>query len=151
MSRIEDYRKCAALGMTAEQTAELLGGTSSACRQAARRYRFQFHQPIKPRRPSWETNAHNDVIREMAKAGETISAISRATGLHRPTIHTKLRRMASPFKREKPLRKKPYALKYELHLTPKEIEDFRFLRRKGYNIHDALIAIKRADLVGAKP
>lgn len=141
---VEDYRRCAEAGMTMAEAAEHLGRSRNCVRVMAHRHDLKFAGDKGEIRRRWE---------ECAAAGMTATEAAAHRGRSVKSAYAMAQvhgiRFAPHHKPEpKP---KPAARPNVLDiLSPAEAEDYRFLtKRYRYTRDEALVAIKRADLVEA--
>lgn len=148
MSRIETYRACAARGMSIPATARLHGVSEAAVRQANDKHFLGFKTATKNRSRS------PDVVRakleDLVAAGKSQREIALSFRAPSSTVRTWCRTFGirnPKWRSRSGSGRKPLMPLLEPFLTEQEAADLKLLRRKGYRFKEALVAIKRADLL----
>jgi hypothetical protein len=144
VSRIEKYRECAARGMSVGDTARLYGVTLHAVRWANKKHNLGFG--LRQTKKGRDLIATRERVSNLVAEGKTRREIAFIMKKPIATVVSWCRR----WKLTNPNwtgGRAPLMAMLEPHLTPKEADELRFLRTKGYTFKDALPAIKRPDLL----
>ena len=144
MSRIEKYRECAARGMSIGDTARLYGVTLHAVRWANKRHGLGFG--FRAQKQGRDLVAVRERVTNLVASGKTRREIAFLMKEPIATVVTWCRRwgLSNPNWTGGP---QPLMPLLEPHLNAQEADDLRLLRRNGYTFRDALVAIKRPDLL----
>lgn len=147
MSRIEKYRACAARGMSVKETARLHGVTERAVRQANQIHDLGFGVKQCPR--DRDLNAMRERVEALASNGKTQTAASLELRVPRDTIKRWSRAWGVRWARRGG--KECYADRLRPHVTQSQMDDIMFLRRKSFTYREAVVLIRRPDLLEYLP
>lgn len=148
MSRVEQYRECAAQGMSMAEAAEVCGVTQAAVRMADKRNSLGFiKRQVASGRDLVEVRAR---MEEMASRGKAFREMSDALGAPIMTVRRWVRQWRIKLVRGLGARKPLLEIVRE-HITAKEMDDLLLLKRRGYTFRDAFVALRRPDLLQYLP
>ncbi len=147
MSRIDHYRACAARGMSINETARLHGVTPHAVRLANRLHNLGFGvtRAVSDR----DLIAMRERVEAMAQQGWSQKAVSIAINVPLNTIKRWTREWGVQWKRQGG--KTCYVDRLRQHLTPAQIDDLKLFHRKRFTYREALVLIRRPDLLEYLP
>lgn len=148
MSRVEQYRECAAQGMSMAQTAQRFGVTRTAVRMADKRNSLGFiKRQVASGRDLVEVRAR---MEEMASRGKLCREMSVALGAPIMTVRRWVHQWRIKLVRASGARKPLLEIVKDL-VTAKEMDDLLLLKRRGYTFRDAFVALRRPDLLAYLP
>ena len=147
MTRIEKYRACAARGMSIGETARLYQVTPSAVRHANATHNLGF--PTTGRRqPKRDLTAMRERVEALASQGKTRREISVAMGVSIWTVIRWTRQWDVKITgRSRSWATGDWMTRLQPRLTPEEAEDLKFLRKRRFTYREALVSIRRPDLL----
>lgn len=147
MTRIEKYRACAARGMTIGETARLYQVTASAVRKANITHNLGF--PTTGRKqPKRDLIAMRERMTALAAQGKTRREISAEMQVSPWTI-TRWRKQwgIQITGQSRSWIMGDWMTRLQPRLTPAEAEDLKFLRKRRFTYREALVSIRRPDLL----
>lgn len=148
---LDDWRRCAAAGMTMAEAAAHRGVSVKAAYMVRWKHGIEFRKEVGRRGPSRREHPMTREWRECAEAGMTAMQAAEKLGRSQFTGRGLARRHGFRFAPARPGPKPKPAPKRDVlaELTAVQREDYRTFRKHHFTRAEALVKVGRADLVEA--